>query len=148
MQLSTFCYGLALLQGAMASPIAEPAAVVETRDIDPSGPNFGDFPWPRMPALRQVAKRDLSSTNCPAPPATQQGNVCSLGTQFCCTTDANGVQTCTDSKICNAKVICCNNNNGFQMCIGEVDFNAPMTININIYNGGKGCKGGYKAIKE
>ncbi|RKK85127.1 hypothetical protein BFJ68_g9450 [Fusarium oxysporum] len=35
------------------------------------------------------------------------------------------------------------------MCIGEIDFNAPVTININIYKGGKGGKrGGYKSIKE
>jgi hypothetical protein len=34
------------------------------------------------------------------------------------------------------------------MCIGEIDFNAPVTININIYKGGKGGKGHYKAIKE
>ncbi|KAK2122404.1 hypothetical protein NOF04DRAFT_11410, partial [Fusarium oxysporum II5] len=52
MQLSTLCCGLALLQGALASPIAEPAAQVEIQDINLSGPNFGDFPWPRMPALR------------------------------------------------------------------------------------------------
>jgi hypothetical protein len=42
-----------LLQGALASPIAEPAAEVETRDMGPSVPNFGDFPWPTMPALRR-----------------------------------------------------------------------------------------------
>jgi hypothetical protein len=40
------------------------------------------------------------------------------------------------------------------MCIGEIDFNAPVTININIYKGGKGSKSGkggkghHKAIKE
>jgi hypothetical protein len=35
------------------------------------------------------------------------------------------------------------------MCIGEIDFNAPVTININIYRGGKGGKrGDYKSIKE
>jgi len=39
-------------------------------------------------------------------------------------------------------IICCNNNNGYQMCIGEIDFNMPVTINININGGGKGKKGG------
>ncbi|KAL5617632.1 hypothetical protein FOBRF1_006380 [Fusarium oxysporum] len=62
---------------------------------------------------------------------------------------ADSVQTCSNSEVCNAKVICCNNNSGFHMCIGEIDFNAPVTININIYKGGKGGKcGGYKSIKE
>jgi hypothetical protein len=28
------------------------------------------------------------------------------------------------------------------MCIGEIDFNMPVTINININGGGKGKKGG------
>ncbi|WZH40852.1 hydrophobin [Fusarium acuminatum] len=148
MQLSTLFYGFSLLQGAMATPVAEPAAEVETRDIEPKGLVVGDIPWPRMPALRQVSKRDVDSKDCSAPPANQQGNACSSGTQYCCTTGADGVQTCTDSEICNAKVICCNNNSGFQMCIGEIDFNAPVTININIYKGGKGVKGHYKAIKE
>ncbi|KAF4447237.1 hypothetical protein F53441_9224 [Fusarium austroafricanum] len=148
MQLSTLFYGLALLQGAKALPATEPAAEVETQDIEPSGPAPIDIPWPRMPALRKIEERDVSSRHCPAPPANQQGNACSSGTQYCCTTSADGVQTCTDSETCNAKIICCNNNSGFQMCIGEVDFNAPVTININIYKGGKGGKRSYKAIKE
>ncbi|PNP56933.1 hypothetical protein FNYG_15307 [Fusarium nygamai] len=132
----------------MTSPVAEPAAEAETRDIEPRGPALSDIPWPRMPAL-QIAKRDVGSKDCPAPPANQKGNACSLGTQYCCTTSADGVQSCTDSEICNAKVICCNNNNsGFQMCSGEIDFNAPVTISINIYKGAKGGKGCYKAIRE
>ncbi|KAM5346002.1 hypothetical protein ACJ41O_011863 [Fusarium nematophilum] len=142
MRFSTVLYGFALLQGAMASPINEPAAEVETRDIEPRAPSLGDIPWPRMPALRRKAK-GKGDKDCPSTPATQQGNNCSSGTQYCCTTDSNGVQTCSNSEVCNAKIICCNNNSGFQMCIGEIDFNAPVTININIYKNGKGGgKGG------
>jgi hypothetical protein len=37
----------------MATPVAEPAAEVETRDIEPKGLVVGDIPWPRMPALRR-----------------------------------------------------------------------------------------------
>jgi hypothetical protein len=33
------------------------------------------------------------------------------------------------------------------MCIGEIDFNAPVTININIYKGGKGSGGKGKPFK-
>ncbi|KAK2688371.1 hypothetical protein QWA68_012392 [Fusarium oxysporum] len=146
LQLSTIFYGLAVLQGTIASPIAEPAVEVEARDIEPRAPSMGDIPWPKLPALRR-GKKD-SDKDCPAP-TNNQGNYCSSGTQYCCTTSADGVQSCSNSEVCNAKVICCNNNSGFQMCIGEIDFNAPVTININIYKGGKGGKrGGYKAIKE
>ncbi|KAF4497396.1 hydrophobin [Fusarium agapanthi] len=145
-QLSAIFYGLAVLQGAIASPVAEPAVEVEARDIEPRGPSMGDIPWPRLPSLRRAKKG--SDKNCPAP-TNNQGNACSSGTQYCCTTSADGTQTCSNSEVCNAKIICCNNNSGFQMCIGEIDFNAPVTININIYKGGKGHKGGgYKAIKE
>ncbi|KAF5976380.1 hydrophobin [Fusarium coicis] len=164
LQLSAIFYGLAVLQGAVASPVAEPAVEVEERDIEPRAPSMGDIPWPRLPALRRAKKG--SDQNCPAP-TNNQGNACSSGTQYCCTTAADGTQTCSNSEVCNAKIICCNNNSGvgtpsrsscvahsdqFQMCIGEIDFNAPVTININIYKGGKGGKdgkgGGYKAIKE
>jgi hypothetical protein len=53
MQLSTLFYGFSLLQGAMASPVAELAVEVESRNIEPKGPTLGDIPWPRMPALRR-----------------------------------------------------------------------------------------------
>ncbi|KAF4445207.1 hydrophobin [Fusarium acutatum] len=144
-QLSAIFCGLAVLQGAIATPVAEPAVEVEARDIEPRAPSMGDIPWPRLPALRRAKGSDK---DCPAP-TNNQGNVCSSRTPYCCTTSADGVQTCHNSEVCNAKIICCNNNRGFQMCIGEIDFNAPVTININICKGGKGGKGGgYKAIKE
>ncbi|KAI8649444.1 hypothetical protein LRP88_11383 [Fusarium phalaenopsidis] len=150
MHFSTVLYGFALLQGAMASPINEPVAEVEARDIEPRTPQLGDIPWPRMPTLKKKAGKggkggkdgkggkggkdggdECTSTG--GGDSNGQGNYCSSGTQYCCTTDANGVQTCDNSEVCNAKIICCNNNSGFQMCIGEIDFNAPVTININIY---------------
>ncbi|RGP72492.1 hydrophobin [Fusarium sporotrichioides] len=150
MQLSTLFIGVAMLQGAFATPFAEAAVEVETRDIVPRAPTVGDLPLPRLPALRRAtAAAKKTGKDCPSsPPDNQQGNACSSGTQFCCTTDGNGVQTCSNSEVCNAKIICCNNNSGFQMCIGEIDFNAPVTININIIKGGKGKGGkgkGYKA---
>ncbi|KAL4727121.1 hypothetical protein ACLX1H_006022 [Fusarium chlamydosporum] len=145
MQFSTLFLGIAMLQGAIATPVDEAAVGVETRDLEPRAPSLGDIPWPKMPALRKGAnKNSKGGSDCPSnPPENQQGNACSSGTQYCCTTDSSGAQTCSNSEVCNAKIICCNNNNGFQMCIGEIDFNAPVTININIYKGGKG-KGGKK----
>lgn len=53
LQLSAIFYGLAVLQGAIASPVAEPAVEVEERDIEPRAPSMGDIPWPRLPALRR-----------------------------------------------------------------------------------------------
>lgn len=53
LQLSTIFYGLAVLQGAIASPVAEPAVEVEARDIEPRAPAMGDIPWPKLPALRR-----------------------------------------------------------------------------------------------
>ncbi|SPJ75677.1 related to hydrophobin [Fusarium torulosum] len=146
MRFATILSGFVLLQGAVASPISDSAGV-ETRDVEPRAPGPGDFPWPRLPALRRATTSSAakgSGKDCPsAPPTTSQGNACSSGTQFCCTTNSDGTQSCANSEVCNAKIICCNNNNGFQMCIGEVDFNAPVTININVFKGGKGGKGSH-----
>lgn len=51
MHFSTVLYGFALLQGAMASPLSEPVAEVEARDIEPRTPQLGDIPYPNMPAM-------------------------------------------------------------------------------------------------
>ncbi|KAL2669825.1 hypothetical protein Neosp_015270 [[Neocosmospora] mangrovei] len=143
MHFSTVLYGFALLQGAMASPLSEPGAEVEARDIEPRTPQLGDIPYPNMPAMGKKGRKGGKggkngkggSDECTPTggDSNSQTNQCSSGTQYCCTTDANGVQTCENSEVCNAKIICCNNNSGFQMCIGEIDFNMPVTININIY---------------
>jgi hypothetical protein len=53
MHFSTLLYGFALLQGVMASPINEPVAEVEARDIEPRTPQLGDIPWPKLPALNK-----------------------------------------------------------------------------------------------
>ncbi|KAL9564108.1 hypothetical protein ACKAV7_011758 [Fusarium commune] len=114
MHASTVLYGLVFLQGAMASPVGNAAAAgvepqatepegLETRDIEPRAPNFGDLPFPALPALKK---------------------------------------THTAVALMATVVICCNNNMGYQVCIGEIDFNMPVTINININGGGKGGKGG------
>ncbi|KAH7198321.1 uncharacterized protein B0J16DRAFT_330222 [Fusarium flagelliforme] len=149
MQLSTLFLSIAMIQGAIATPVVESAAEVETRDLAPRAPALGDLPWPKMPSLNKAKKDGKGGSDCGTsnPPENQQTTACSSGTQFCCTTDGSGTQTCSNSEVCNAKIICCNNNNGFQMCIGEIDFNAPVTININIYKGGKGGGGKGKSYK-
>lgn len=52
MQFSTLFLGIAMLQGAIATPVDEAAVGVETRDLEPRAPSLGDIPWPKMPALR------------------------------------------------------------------------------------------------
>ncbi|KAK1244255.1 hypothetical protein MKX08_002393 [Trichoderma sp. CBMAI-0020] len=44
--------------------------------------------------------------------------------------NAMGSHTCSNTTACDQTIICCNNNNGFQICIGELDFNMPITINV------------------
>ncbi|KAF5676549.1 hydrophobin [Fusarium heterosporum] len=146
MLFSTLSFGFVLLQGVTASPVSDTARI-ETHDVGPRAAPIANLPWPGLPALRR-ADKSVTSGKKDCPGTSQQGNACSSGTQYCCTTSSDGSSTCAHSEVCTAKIICCNNNSGYQMCIGEVDFNGPVTININIYNGGKGGgkggKGGYK----
>ncbi|EMT64831.1 hypothetical protein NOF04DRAFT_16637 [Fusarium oxysporum II5] len=151
MHASTILYGLVFLQGAMASPVGNVAAAdvepratepegLETRDIERRAPALGDMPFPAFPSLKKKGQsggsKDCSSND--------QTAVCSSGSAYCCSPDGNGGTKCAISDSCNtdSKIICCNNNSGYQMCIGEIDFNMPVTININIYKGGKGKNGG------
>ncbi|KAI1980423.1 hypothetical protein LOZ53_000614 [Ophidiomyces ophidiicola] len=122
-----FSYGLAV-----------PVADAEPQPV----PNPGPGPVPASEPGNNLMSRDpaniLSSlvpalnapSNCPT-----QTNQCSSGTPFCCSTDS-GSHNCVKSTVnCQQKVICCNNNFGFQMCIGDIDFNMPITININLNKG-------------
>ncbi|TLS29398.1 hypothetical protein PpBr36_00165 [Pyricularia pennisetigena] len=61
-----------------------------------------------------------------------QKNLCSTGTSYCCVSEARG-NTCIDATTkCDHTVVCCNNANGSQMCMGDMNFNMPMTINMPI----------------
>ncbi|RKL08602.1 hypothetical protein BFJ68_g9396 [Fusarium oxysporum] len=118
MHASTILYGLVFLQGAMASPVGNAAAAdVEPRATEPEGLETRDIER-RAPALGDMPF--------PSFPSLKKSTKCAI----------------SDSCNNDSKVICCNNNNGYQMCIGEIDFNMPVTININIYKGGKGKNGG------
>ncbi|KAF5026940.1 hypothetical protein F66182_970 [Fusarium sp. NRRL 66182] len=139
MHFSTLLYGIVLLQGAMASPVVQPAASVEARDVEERdveerdlerrAPFLGDLPFPKLPALKPKASKNTNTKGCETGSNTQT-NACSSGDPYCCVADGNGGQTCSISNSCNAKIICCNNNNGYQMCIGDVNFNMPITINL------------------
>ncbi|KAH8665549.1 hypothetical protein BGZ61DRAFT_522519 [Ilyonectria robusta] len=134
---------LVFLQGAMASPAAgpEPAPeVLQPRSVERRMPTAMDIPFPRFPSRNHNYnpyggkgggkggnKGGDKGKDC-AP--TTQTNACSAGNPYCCSSDGKGGQVCQNTTACQQTVICCNNNNGFQICIGDMDFNQPITINI------------------
>ncbi|KAH6970694.1 hypothetical protein BKA56DRAFT_678665 [Ilyonectria sp. MPI-CAGE-AT-0026] len=132
------------LQGVVASPAAgpEPAPeVLQPRSVERRMPTAMDIPFPRFPARNHHYnpyggkgggkgghKGGDKGKDCA--PTTTQTNACSAGNPYCCSSDGKGGQVCQNTTACQQTVICCNNNNGFQICIGDMDFNQPITINI------------------
>ncbi|KAH7119356.1 hypothetical protein B0J13DRAFT_568666 [Dactylonectria estremocensis] len=132
MHASAILYGLFFLQGAMAFPMAQPDLEVEARSIERREPTPFDMPMPLLPRVAKAGK-DKGSPSCPGSNQVSQSNQCTSGTPFCCSNDGKGGQVCSHSTTtCKSTVICCNNNNGFQICMGDINFNMPVTININI----------------
>ncbi|KAL7924338.1 hydrophobin 1 [Trichoderma austrokoningii] len=135
MYASVIIYALVALTGVMSSPAQE--AEVMPRVIEPRMPTMADIPFPRFPSHNRHGKDDHKNnhgekgkdTGCSTDTNTQ-ANLCSAGNPYCCSGDGNGGHICANTTACTEKVICCNNNNGFQICIGEIDFNVPVTINI------------------
>ncbi|EHK25912.1 hydrophobin [Trichoderma virens Gv29-8] len=131
MYTSIIFYALIALNGVMASPAQGPE--VEPRAIEPRIPSLGDIPFPKFPARNPNSNKmgGGNNNNCPSSSGTStQSNACSSGSPYCCSSDGNGGHVCSNTTACDTTIICCNNNNGFQICIGELDFNAPITINI------------------
>jgi len=98
-----------------------------------SGNNYGGKNWgysnkqqdscPPVAVSKPTTNTDSSN---------QQANNCSTGTPYCCDADGKGGNVCTAGETdCKATTICCNNSNGYQICAGEVNFNNPVTINLN-----------------
>ncbi|KAH8645935.1 hypothetical protein BGZ60DRAFT_535808 [Tricladium varicosporioides] len=78
---------------------------------------------PALPALS-------TPSSCPT---TSQNTQCSSGIPYCCSTGGDGGHTCVNGVVnCQQTVICCNNAIGMQVCIGNIDFNMPITINVNL----------------
>ncbi|KAL9470820.1 hypothetical protein ACSS6W_008761 [Trichoderma asperelloides] len=126
MYASVIFYTLAALNGIMASPVQE--AEVEPRAIGPRAPSLGDIPFPAMPVRNHNSNAmGPSGSGCGT---NTQTNACSAGSPYCCSSDGNGGHICSNTTACQQTIICCNNNNGFQICIGELDFNMPITINV------------------
>ncbi|KAF4439813.1 hydrophobin [Fusarium albosuccineum] len=111
MQPTTLLYGVLFLQGAMASPVADPAPEVgiETRALEPRGPTAGDIPFPRFPSRKP---KGHGGSDCSTGGSVQQSNLCSAGNPYCCSSDGKGGHVCSNTSACEQTVICCNNNNG------------------------------------
>ncbi|OJD11738.1 hypothetical protein AJ78_07547 [Emergomyces pasteurianus Ep9510] len=95
------------------------------------------IPTPEPAEDAELAERGFQMPKglCPPPPAqppVQQSNQCSTGVPFCCSTE-DGSHNCVKSSVnCKQTVICCNNNFGYQVCMGDIDFNMPINIQINL----------------
>nr|WGD08209.1 hydrophobin [Trichoderma koningiopsis] len=130
MYSSVIIYALVALSGVMSSPVQDEVA---PRAIEPRMPTFADIPFPRFPSHNQNHKdskgKDGKGKDSNSGTNTQL-NACSAGNPYCCSSDGNGGHICANTTACEQKIICCNNNNGFQICIGEIDFNMPITINV------------------
>ncbi|KAL7917406.1 hydrophobin [Trichoderma austrokoningii] len=130
MYASMIFYTLVALNGIMASPVQE--IEVESRAIGPRAPGVADIPFPKMPVRNHNSNamgKSATGSDCGSGTNTQT-NACSAGNPYCCSGDGNGGHTCSNTTACDQTIICCNNNNGFQICIGELDFNMPITINV------------------
>ncbi|KAL5095329.1 hypothetical protein Trisim1_000105 [Trichoderma cf. simile WF8] len=131
MYASIIFYALVALNGVMASPVQGPE--VEPRAIERRVPSMGDIPFPKFPARNKNSNKmgsNSGSSDCSGSGTNTQVNACSAGSPYCCSSDGNGGQTCSNTTACTETIICCNNNNGFQICIGDLDFNVPITINV------------------
>ncbi|KAF3070103.1 hypothetical protein CFAM422_006806 [Trichoderma lentiforme] len=132
MYASVILYALVTLGGVMASPAQEPG--VEPRAIERRVPTMADIPFPRFPTRNYNHNddhdgKDDDGKGCSSDTNTQL-NACSGGNPYCCSSNGKGGHACKNTTACEETIICCNNNNGFQICIGDIDFNVPITINI------------------
>ncbi|KAN0072619.1 hypothetical protein V8E54_009548 [Elaphomyces granulatus] len=110
--IHVLCFFCVLLAGGMASPIAE-------NSLEPRG----HLPPPKLPGCPGVQGN---------PGPVNQVNQCSTGTPFCCSPTNSGGHNCVKADVsCKQTVLCCNNNNGVQICMGGTDVNIDMPITIN-----------------
>ncbi|EHK16816.1 hydrophobin [Trichoderma virens Gv29-8] len=139
MYASVIFYTLVALTGIMASPVQEPEAEGHAfkRSLEPRLPTFADIPFPKFPARNphhdpkgNNNKGKGGKDSCPSGGSSSQANACSSGSPYCCSSNGKGGHECSNTTACDTTIICCNNNNGFQICIGDIDFNVPITINI------------------
>ncbi|RFU79337.1 hydrophobin [Trichoderma arundinaceum] len=127
MHASIVFHALIAISSVVASPVQEPT--VEPRAIEPRMPSMADIPFPKFPSRNRNNDKMGKGSDCGTNTNTQT-NACSGGNPYCCSSNGNGGHTCSNTTACTETIICCNNNNGFQICIGDLDFNVPITINI------------------
>ncbi|EGE86620.1 hypothetical protein RJZ56_007776 [Blastomyces dermatitidis] len=123
-QTSIFLSIFMLLTQSIAIPVPDPVPAPKDGDVA-----LAERRFPKLPGF------GLPKELCPQPPPqppVQQTNQCSTGVPYCCSTEG-GSHNCVNSHVeCTQTVICCNNNFGFQVCMGDIDFNMPINIEINL----------------
>ncbi|PGH16808.1 hypothetical protein AJ79_01452 [Helicocarpus griseus UAMH5409] len=104
---------------------------IPTPDPEPA-PEEGALAERFWPDLSNLLPKKLCP-GAPKPPSgPTQSNQCSTGVPYCCSTEG-GSNNCVGSVVnCEQTVICCNNNFGYQVCMGDIDFNMPINIDIDI----------------
>ncbi|EEQ29561.1 uncharacterized protein MCYG_02380 [Microsporum canis CBS 113480] len=126
------------------SPVPEPEVQAQNVPNDmasrptPAKPVAQPESSPQAEALREEdvessSSEDelLSGTHRVHKASPEQGNLCKTGDSYCCN-EEHGKNTCVKSRTsCEQKVICCNNDHGYQFCMGDINFNMPITFNIN-----------------
>ncbi|KKZ63594.1 hypothetical protein EMCG_02131 [[Emmonsia] crescens] len=123
-QTSIFFSLFMLLTQSIAIPMPEPVPAPEDGDVALAERGF------KMPGGFKMPSGLCPQA--PAQPPVEQKNQCSTGVPFCCSTEG-GSHNCVKSEVnCEQTVICCNNNFGSQVCMGNIDFNMPINININL----------------
>ncbi|KAH8837614.1 hypothetical protein MCOR27_001648 [Pyricularia oryzae] len=130
---SIFVYALALV-ASVTPQLAH--AVPLTDGLAPRGPQ--SFSLPDLTKYLNPSAGNKAgcgaASSCPSTGGGDltQKTLCSTGTSYCCVSEARG-NTCIDATTkCDHTVVCCNNANGSQMCMGDVNFNMPMAINMPI----------------
>ncbi|KAL2375852.1 hypothetical protein RJZ90_007862 [Blastomyces dermatitidis] len=141
-----------LLTQSIAIPVPDPVPAPKDGDVALAERRFPKLPGFGLP-------KELCPQPPPQPPV-QQTNQCSTGVPYCCSTEGgckcsnhkyppeeSGLKrrqcfanqsaplahNCVNSHVeCTQTVICCNNNFGFQVCMGDIDFNMPINIEINL----------------
>ncbi|TLD23117.1 hypothetical protein PspLS_07626 [Pyricularia sp. CBS 133598] len=125
-------YALALA-AALASQLAHAVPVADVlAPREPQSFSLPDLTKYLNPSVGSKAGNSAASA-CPSTGGDMtQKTLCSTGISYCCVSEARG-NTCIDATTkCDHTVVCCNNANGSQMCMGDVNFNMPMTINMPI----------------
>ncbi|KAK2820076.1 hypothetical protein FQN49_007746 [Arthroderma sp. PD_2] len=121
------------------SPTQTSEPAVQSQMAPEPSPSTAEMPHQGSPPSEMAPSPSPSQNAVQGVPSQQghhptpgQGNLCRTGDSFCCD-EKHGKNSCIKSHTsCDQKVICCNNDNGYQFCVGDINFNMPITFDIDI----------------